>query len=57
MDIGAFVNDMNTLCSKEDLLSLLVYLGYWGYDRDTEDVYISNREVKEAFLQFKKESE
>ena len=35
--------------SKDDVLTLLIHLGYLGYDSKTEEAYIPNEEVRKAF--------
>ncbi len=47
--IGTFQNDMTSLNSKDDVLTLLVHLGYLAYDSDSYEVFIPNTEVAEAF--------
>ncbi|MDY3740867.1 MAG: AAA family ATPase [Selenomonadaceae bacterium] len=41
-----FANDMVSFKSIDDILTLLVHLGYLGYDLTTECVYIPNKEVR-----------
>lgn len=38
VDVRSFTNDMVTFHSKDDVLTLLVHLGYLGYRSDTEEV-------------------
>ena len=45
-----FQNDMTTFHSKDDILTLLVHLGYLTYDAQTEEVFIPNKEVSQEFL-------
>ena len=40
-----FQNDMTTFASADDVLTLLVHLGYLTYDFDTCTVHIPNQEV------------
>ncbi|MCF0197339.1 MAG: AAA family ATPase, partial [Bacteroidaceae bacterium] len=40
-----FQNDPNQVFSKDDVLTLLIHLGYLAYDEDTESCYIPNKEV------------
>ena len=47
---SSFQNDMTTFKSKDDVLTLLVHLGYLGYDRKNETVYIPNKEVIDSFV-------
>ncbi len=49
VDISCFQNDLITFSSRDDILTLLIHLGYLGYDEDTLDVFIPNREVLELF--------
>ncbi|MCD7893249.1 MAG: ATP-binding protein [Erysipelotrichaceae bacterium] len=44
-----FQNDMTTFKSKDDIFTLLVHLGYLGFDSLTNEVYIPNKEVREEF--------
>ena len=44
-----FQNDMTTFKSKDDVLTLLVHLGYLAFDSTTEMVYIPNAEVQGEF--------
>ena len=50
IDINTFQNDMTSLNSCDDVLTLLVHLGYLSYLRDTEEVYIPNKEVRHEFV-------
>ena len=44
-----FQNDMTTFQSRDDVLTLLVHLGYLAYDEETREVFIPNREVEIEF--------
>ncbi len=44
-----FQNDMTTFKSKDDVLTLLVHLGYLAYDSETSMVYIPNSEIQGEF--------
>lgn len=50
IDIGTFQNDMTSFKSKDDILTLLVHLGYLAYDEFSESVYIPNEEVRGEFI-------
>lgn len=41
---------MTTFSSKDDVLTLLVHLGYLSYDGQTESVIISNKEVGKEYV-------
>ena len=49
VNTGSFANDMVTLNNKDDVLTLLIHLGYLGYDFDHECVFIPNNEIKKEF--------
>ena len=40
-----FQNDMHMVNSRNDVLTVLIHLGYLSYDRDTNKCYIPNKEV------------
>ena len=46
IDTGSFQNDMTTFRSKDDVLTLLIHLGYLGYDFSHACVFIPNNEIK-----------
>ena len=45
-----FTNDMVTFESKDDILTLLIHLGYLGYNFDDRTVYIPNKEIADEFV-------
>lgn len=45
-----FQNDMRTFQSKDDVLTLLVHLGYLAFNRKNSSVYIPNSEIEGEFL-------
>lgn len=50
INIGTFSNDMTTFSSKDDILTLLVHLGYLTYDSVHATVEIPNREVAKEYV-------
>ncbi len=40
-----FQNDMSIVLSKDDVLTVLIHLGYLSYNREKAECYIPNREV------------
>ncbi|MCM1221167.1 MAG: ATP-binding protein [Lachnospiraceae bacterium] len=50
IDTGTFQNDITTIKTKDDVLTLLIHLGYLAYDADTKSVFIPNEEVKQEFI-------
>lgn len=49
VDTSSFQNDMTTFNVKDDVLTLLIHLGYLAYDSENEKVYIPNYEVMNEF--------
>lgn len=45
----SFRNDMRNFEVKDDVLTLLVHLGYLAYDAETKEVFIPNKEIIEEF--------
>lgn len=56
IDPGTFHNDMTTFSNKDDVLTLLVHLGYLAFNIDSGEVYIPNEEVRGEFLRAIKNS-
>ena len=50
INTGTFSNDMTTFATKDDVLTLLVHLGYLTYDNEKETVEIPNREVLQKYV-------
>lgn len=49
VDTSGFSNDLVTFRSKDDVLTLLIHLGYLAYDKESEKVHIPNEEIKREF--------
>jgi hypothetical protein len=49
IDTFTFCNDVTTFRYADDVLTLLVHLGYLSFDIDTSEVHIPNRDAMEAF--------
>ena len=45
VDSTTFGNDMKEVHSRDDVLTLLIHLGYLSFDWNSEECYIPNREV------------
>lgn len=50
IDAGAFQNDMTSMKNRDDVLTLLVHLGYLAYNADKKSVWIPNQEIREEFI-------
>ena len=49
IDTSTYQNDMTTFTGRDDVLSLLVHLGYLGFDNESSEVFIPNREILDEF--------
>ena len=50
LNTDKFQNDMTTFKSKDDVLTLLIHLGYLGYNSSNQTCYIPNKEVTSSFI-------
>jgi len=50
IDVEMFQNDMMNIKKKDDVLTLLIHLGYLAYDFAEKTAYIPNEEVKKEFI-------
>jgi len=50
VDTSAFSNDMVTFETCDDILTLLVHLGYLGYDLETHEVFVPNKEISDQYV-------
>ena len=50
INIGTFSNDMTTFATKDDVLTLLVHLGYLTYNVTDGTVRIPNKEVSQEYV-------
>ena len=44
-----FANDLTTFKGKDDVLTLMIHLGYLAYDSESKSVRIPNEEIKQEF--------
>lgn len=49
VDINGFANDLITFKNQDDMLTLLVHLGYLAYDEHTGKVHIPDEEIRLEF--------
>ena len=45
VNTSSFQNDMSDVRSKDDVLTLLIHLGYLSFDRNNNECYVPNHEV------------
>ena len=50
VNIGSFSNDMSTFHTEDDVLTLLIHLGYVSYDYDRKTIKIPNEEVRAEYV-------
>lgn len=46
---STFLNDFVSFHNADDVLTLLIHLGYLTYDSTTGETYIPNKEISDAF--------
>lgn len=49
VNTDTFENDMTSFKSRDDVLTVLIHLGYLAYDADKREAYIPNEEVRTSF--------
>ncbi len=49
VDVNGFENDLESFSSKDDILTLLIHLGYLTYHEDNHTVRIPNEEIRQEF--------
>ena len=49
VNTNGFANDLETFKGKDDVLTLLIHLGYLAYDSERNTVRIPNEEIKLEF--------
>ncbi len=50
IDVESFQNDITSFNSADDVVTLLIHMGYLAYDNKTKEVFIPNEEVRSVFL-------
>ncbi len=50
IDVESFQNDITSFHSADDVITLLIHMGYLAYDNQTKEVFIPNEEVRSAFI-------
>ena len=49
VDITGRQNDMTSFETKDDILTMLIHMGYLGYDSETGEAFIPNKEVLQVY--------
>ena len=50
VNTSKFQNDMHIVRSKNDVLTVLIHLGYLTYDEDEQECFIPNKEVRDVLV-------
>ncbi len=50
IDVESFQNDITSFRSADDVITLLIHMGYLAYDDKTKEVFIPNEEVRSVFV-------
>ena len=50
IDVESFQNDITSFRSADDVITLLIHMGYLACDSKTKEVFIPNEEVRSVFL-------
>lgn len=50
VNTGSFTNDMTTFRTEDDVLTLLIHLGYLGYHDTDRMVFIPNEEIRQEYV-------
>ena len=50
IDVESFQNDITSFRSADDVVTLLIHMGYLAYDNKSKEAFIPNEEVRSAFL-------
>ncbi|MCR5323615.1 MAG: ATP-binding protein [Lachnospiraceae bacterium] len=57
IDTSTYQNDMTSFRCRDDVLSLLIHLGYLGFDDEKSEVFIPNKEILDEFKTSTKSSD
>ena len=49
VDLSTYQNDMTSFHGRDDVLTMLIHLGYLGYDAEHGEVFIPNNELLDEF--------
>lgn len=50
IDVESFQNDITSFHSADDVITLLIHMGYLAYDNKSKEAFIPNEEVRSVFL-------
>jgi len=50
VDVDSFQNDITSFNSADDVITLLIHMGYLAYNSKTNEVFIPNEEVRSVYI-------
>lgn len=50
-------NDLRTFANKDEVVTALIHLGYFAYDKDVQEAYVPNQEIREVFYHYMENDE
>ncbi|MCM1089749.1 MAG: ATP-binding protein [Butyrivibrio sp.] len=50
VDVESFQNDITSFKSADDVITLLIHMGYLAYDNNAKEAFIPNEEVRSVFI-------
>lgn len=50
VDTATFKNDPAKIQNRDDVLTYLIHLGYFGYNEDTEMAFVQNEEIRQELI-------
>lgn len=50
VDVSTFQNDMVSFADKDDVITLLIHLGYLAYNQKSQTAFIPNEEIRQEFV-------
>ncbi|NLZ68518.1 MAG: AAA family ATPase, partial [Spirochaetales bacterium] len=56
VDVSSFDNDFVNLHNKDQVMTLLIHLGYLAYDAENKEAYVPNNEIKDHLIKAIKQS-
>ena len=48
--ISSFQNDMVSFTNKDDVLTLLIHLGYFAYNQNNQTAFVPNEEIRQELI-------
>ncbi|MDE7418069.1 MAG: ATP-binding protein [Lachnospiraceae bacterium] len=52
VNVAGCQNDMHTFVDKDQVITILIHLGYFAYDKSEQEAYVPNKEIQEVFYKY-----